>query len=139
MRCRVKAKATRDVSIVIHRRPHFSATNAVVPEPHVGSITRSPGSVDMSKQRSITLGLVCTTYSLSPGRPAVIVSVQRDVYGIPWKSSMYRTYDKDALRGDMRLARRSRSIPASLVDQRRCRGGRNLLLSSSTGNQEAAP
>ena len=46
---------------VIQRRPYCSATRAVVPEPHVGSITRSPGSVVMRTQRAITFGLVCTT------------------------------------------------------------------------------
>ena len=33
----------------------------VVPEPHVGSSTRSPGSLAMRMQRWITLELVCTT------------------------------------------------------------------------------
>ena len=44
MRARASASATREVSIVIQRRPHCSATVAVVPEPQVGSSTRSPGS-----------------------------------------------------------------------------------------------
>ena len=56
-----KAKATRDVSIVIHRRPQFSATVAVVPEPQVGSRTKSPGSVAISMQRSTMRSLVWTT------------------------------------------------------------------------------
>ena len=41
--------------MVIQRRPHCSATKAVVPEPQVGSSTRSPGSVVMRRQRSIDL------------------------------------------------------------------------------------
>ena len=57
---RAKAKATREVSSVIQRRPHCSATNAVVPEPQVGSRTRSPGSVTINRQRSTTFGRVCT-------------------------------------------------------------------------------
>src|SRR5688572_6498972 len=35
-RVRASARATRLVSVVIHRRPHCSATKAVVPEPQVG-------------------------------------------------------------------------------------------------------
>ena len=35
MRARAKAKATLDVSMVIQRRPHCSATVAVVPDPQV--------------------------------------------------------------------------------------------------------
>ena len=50
------ANATRLVSIVIHRRPHSSATTAVVPLPHVGSSTKSPGSVAIRMQRSMTFG-----------------------------------------------------------------------------------
>ena len=57
-RWRASASATREVSIVIQRRPHCSATNAVVPDPHVGSRTRSPGSVHISMQRSMTLVFV---------------------------------------------------------------------------------
>ena len=55
MRARASARATREVSMVIQRRPHCSATYAVVPEPQVGSRTRSPGSVAMRMQRSMTL------------------------------------------------------------------------------------
>ena len=61
IRCRAIAVATGEVSIVIQRRPHRSALYAVVAPPHVGSRTRSPGSVAMSRQRSITLLAVCTT------------------------------------------------------------------------------
>ena len=53
---------TRLVSVVIQRRPQSSATNAVVPLPHVGSSTKSPGSVVIKRQRSITFALVWTTY-----------------------------------------------------------------------------
>ena len=42
-RWRASASATRDVSIVIHRRPHCSATYAVVPEPQVGSSNKVTG------------------------------------------------------------------------------------------------
>jgi len=60
-RWRARARATLEVSIVIQRRPHCSATYALVPLPHVGSSTKSPGSVHMSMQRSMTLVLVWTT------------------------------------------------------------------------------
>src|SRR5579875_994947 len=58
---RASASATRLVSMVIQRRPHCSATYAVVPEPHVGSSTRSPGSVVMSKQR-FTSSSICLNH-----------------------------------------------------------------------------
>ena len=64
VRARARAKATREVSMVIQRRPHCSATYAVVPEPQVGSRTRSPGSVAMRRQRWITSWFVWTTYCL---------------------------------------------------------------------------
>ena len=35
MRARARASATREVSMVIQRRPHCSATYALVPEPQV--------------------------------------------------------------------------------------------------------
>jgi nitrite reductase (NADH) large subunit len=60
-RVRARASATRLVSMVIHRRPHCSATTEVEPDPHVGSRTRSPGSVVMSRQRSTALSAVWTT------------------------------------------------------------------------------
>src|SRR5512142_2819893 len=65
MRVRASVTATRLVSIVIHRRPHCSATYAVVPEPQVGSRTRSPGSVDMRIHRSTIFEEVSITYFLS--------------------------------------------------------------------------
>ena len=52
------ANGTRDVSHVSHRRPHPSATKAVVPEPQVGSRTKSPGRVVIKMQRSMTFGEV---------------------------------------------------------------------------------
>ena len=55
---RAKARATREVSTVIHLRPHCSATMAVVPDPQVGSRTKSPGSVAMRMHLSITFGRV---------------------------------------------------------------------------------
>src|SRR3989304_1250169 len=76
IRARASASATREVSIVIQRRPHCSAAKAVVPEPQVGSRTRSPGSVVISRQRSITLGLVCTTYIFFSPNVEGTVSVQ---------------------------------------------------------------
>ena len=65
MRARAKAKATREVSMVIHRLPHCSATLAVVPAPHVGSNIRSPGSVVIRMQRWIGFTEVSTIYRLS--------------------------------------------------------------------------
>ena len=53
--------ATREVSIVTHRRPHCSATTAVVPEPQVISSTKSPGSVAINMQRRTADRAVCTT------------------------------------------------------------------------------
>jgi Mrp family chromosome partitioning ATPase len=64
-----------------------SPAAALVPEPQVGSRMRSPGSVVMRIQRSTTLGLVCTTYILSPGRPAIAVSDQMFVAMYTGKSS----------------------------------------------------
>src|SRR5204863_3150652 len=91
MRARAKASATRDVSIVIQRRPHCSATVAVVPEPQVGSSTRSPGSVAINMQRfhnlnaclnDINLLLVpqktselCVLPQIVHGRERVIVEI----------------------------------------------------------------
>jgi hypothetical protein len=40
------------------RRPHCPEMAGVVPEPQVGSIKRSPRSVAMKRQRSMTRGLV---------------------------------------------------------------------------------
>ena len=67
MRARASASATREVSIVIQRRPHCSATVAVVPEPQVGSSTRSPGSVAMGKSQEFDP--VCgTPWQLNSGK-----------------------------------------------------------------------
>ena len=85
-------KATRLVSMVIQRRPHCSATKAVVPLPHVGSSTRSPGSVVINMQRSMILCDVWTTYNLSDANPAIVVSVQRLVKGVTGKSANSLTY-----------------------------------------------
>src|SRR3972149_6993383 len=60
-RLRGSGSATRLGSVVIHRRPHCSATYAVVPEPQVGSKTRSPGSVVIRRQRATELVDVWTT------------------------------------------------------------------------------
>ena len=62
IRWRASATGTREESQVIHRRSHFSAHQAVVREPQVGSRTRSLGSGAISKQCSTTLGLVWTTH-----------------------------------------------------------------------------
>ena len=61
---RAMAMVTRLVSMVIQRRPHFSAISAVTPLPQVGSSMRSPGSVVMCRHRSITGLAVWTTYRL---------------------------------------------------------------------------
>ena len=53
--------------MVIHRRPHRSAICAVTPDPHVGSSTRSPGSVAIRMQRSTTESAVWTAYLLRGG------------------------------------------------------------------------
>lgn len=47
-----RAGETREVSMVIQRRPHCLATQAVVPEPQVGSRTKSPGSAIRRRQRA---------------------------------------------------------------------------------------
>jgi hypothetical protein len=80
MRARARASATREVSIVIQRRPHCSATVAVVPEPQVGSRTRSPGSVAMRRQRS----------TFASAKPLTAVSAQWSAIGETEKSSRYR-------------------------------------------------
>ena len=68
--------------MVIQRRPHCSATVAVVPEPQVGSSTRSPGSVVIRMQRWTTFADVSTTYLLSETKPAIPVSNQRLLLGV---------------------------------------------------------
>ena len=69
--------AMRLVSLVIQRRPHCSATWAVVPLPQVGSSTRSPGSVVIRMQRWTTFAVVWTTYTFSSANPATVVSSQK--------------------------------------------------------------
>src|SRR3546814_17191585 len=76
-RCFVSVIATRLVSHVTQRRPHASAQYAVVPDPQVGSKTRSPGSVAINIQRSIILWLVCTTYDFSEASKPHFVSRDR--------------------------------------------------------------
>lgn len=66
MRHLVMASAVFDVSHMIQRRPSFSAAYAVVPEPPVMSMTRSPGSEHMAMHRSMTASLVWTVYILPP-------------------------------------------------------------------------
>ncbi len=88
-RCRAMAAATRELSTVIHRRPHCSATNAVVPLPHVGSSTRSPGSVVINMQRWIIFVAVWTTYTRSLAPP---VSSQTLVKADCPKSVLKRRY-----------------------------------------------
>ena len=56
-RCFARVIDTRDVSQVIQRRPHCSATYAVVPDPHVGSKTEIAGSVVIRSARSMTFGI----------------------------------------------------------------------------------
>src|SRR5260370_11961231 len=92
MRARASASATREVSMVIHRRPHSSAAYAVVPEPHVGSSTRSPGSVAIMMHLWTTFVDVWTTYTLSSVNPVIITSRHRLFKGDTGKSSKYRLY-----------------------------------------------
>ena len=77
---------------MIQRRPHFSAHHAVVPEPQVGSNTRSPGSEVIRRQRSTTLVLVWTTYTFSSVKLPVRVSVQRLPRSLYGKSEAKRRY-----------------------------------------------
>src|SRR5579871_5760448 len=115
IRARASANATRDVSMVIQRRPHCSATKAAVPEPHVGSRTRSPGSVAIKTQRSVTLVLVWTTYILGSPNPAVVVSSHWLVSEKTRKSSKKRTYLNVLPAANRRDAFLSRSIPSRFV------------------------
>src|SRR5690242_14734427 len=118
MRALASASATRDVSIVIQRRPHCSATYAVVPEPQVGSSTRSPGSVVIRIQRSTIFVFVCTTYIFSALNPPWETSVQMLFSGDAEKSSKYLTYPTPPRELIFILpARLIRSIPVSLVSQ----------------------
>src|ERR1700737_2149313 len=80
-RVRASVRHTRLVSIVIQRRPHCSATYAVVPDPHVGSSTRSPGSVVIRMHLSSTFVLVWTTNSLGSPNPLTDVSRHVSVIG----------------------------------------------------------
>src|SRR5260370_41993855 len=87
--CWARVVATREVSHVIQRRPHCSATEAVVPDPHVGSNARSPGSGVIRRHRWMTFGFVCATYTRFW---APITSVQTLPRGAGGKSSTYRPY-----------------------------------------------
>ena len=87
IRARARARATREVSMVIQRRPHCSATYAVVPEPQVGSSSRSPGSVAIRMQRSMTFSAVWTTYNLEAANVLRTVSDQTLLYSVTGKSS----------------------------------------------------
>src|ERR1700679_3341427 len=117
MRTLARASATREVSAVIHRLPHCSATNAVVPDPHVGSRTRSPGSVAKSTQRATTLVFVSTTYLLSCASNPHRVSSHRLFTGITGKSRNRLKYEIDALRGMSRFDIPSLFNPTMLVFQ----------------------
>ena len=108
MRARAKAMATREVSAVIQGRPHCSATYAVVPEPQVGSRTRSPGSVVINTQRSTTRTFVWTTNTLESPKPLTPVSGQRLFRAPNRKSSKYRTNRSSFPTGKSRFARSSR-------------------------------
>ena len=116
-RCRASASGTRDVSMVIQRRPHCSATYAVVPEPQVGSRTRSPGSVVIRRQRWMTFTLVWTTYALSRASKPHFVSSQTLPISETAKSSMYRMYESDLSRCMTRRAATRRCIPSIVVFQ----------------------
>src|SRR5436190_20197030 len=108
--------------MVIHLRPHCSATYAVVPLPHVGSRTRSPGSVVIRTQREITLVDDCTTYNFSSPRLDIIVSDHAVLSGITGKSSRYRLYANSCVRAISRPAHSHFFIPSGLVDQNRLPG-----------------
>ena len=72
MRWRATAMDTAEVSMAIQRRPQRSAVKGIAPEPQVGSRTRSPGSVVMSRTRRNTSGGVSTMYGLSIGAPMFV-------------------------------------------------------------------
>src|SRR5439155_14148360 len=100
-RVRASASATRDVSMVIHRRPHCSATYAVVPDPHVGSKTRSPGSVVIRMQRLTSSVFVWTTYMGADAPPSP--SHQLDIR-LAEGVDEYRTNLTSFFRGNRRSA-----------------------------------
>ena len=85
--CLVSVIEILDESHVIHLLPNFSAIKDVVPEPHVGSKTKSPGSVDINIHLCITKGLVSTTNLLCKNE--FIVSVQTFSNSVYGKSSKY--------------------------------------------------
>ena len=115
-RSRASASATRLVSIVTQRRPHFSETAAVVPDRQVGSNTRSPGSVVMRTQRSMIFGFVSTTYCFFRSvNPATLVSVQMFVRRIAPKSSAYLMYRKVLPTTANRLSCANPAIPSSRI------------------------
>src|SRR5690606_1960421 len=120
-RALARASATLDVSITIQRRPHCSATYAVVPEPQVGSSTKSPGSVVIKIQRLTTSGLVSTTYV---GFAGPLSWVQRLLSGTTGESVQYcRAYNRRPV-PLKRPARARRNIPSGhLTDQWRPLGG----------------
>ena len=137
IRCRASASATREVSIVIQRRPHCSATKAVVPEPQVGSSTRSPGSVDISMQRSTPW---CRLHDVdlvgpSSGSP---VSSQMLLSGNAGKSSRNRTYASVFLRPCTRRAARVVPCLARWSSTDSAVGGEDRAV-DLTGNHDAAP
>src|SRR5271155_5037828 len=111
-RCLARVVATREVSQVIQRRPHCSATTAVVPEPQVGSNTRSPGSVVIKTQRAIALVTVCTTEIFGSLYPLEPVSAQIVVSGKAGKSSTKRTYLNFEVASKRRLFLAKLSSPA---------------------------
>src|SRR5579885_118095 len=114
-RCFANVSATRDVSHVIHRRPNFSALAAVVPEPQVGSKTRSPGSVVITRHLSTTLGLVSTTYRFFLPNPLIAVSFQMQSISTTGKSSRYLLYRRVLPTSISRLAVASLAIPPVLT------------------------
>ncbi len=137
-RWRASASGTREVSIVIQRRPHFSDTCAVVPEPHEGSRTKSPGIVESRMQRSTILLFVCTTYSLSSTKPPVAVSAHRLDIGRNAKSSQKRAKYSPPDVACSRLASARPDIPAGVVPHHRAPGA-NFLPSNSNSKRLPGP
>ena len=128
--------------MVIHRRPHCSATMAVVPDPHVGSSTRSPGSVVIRMHRSIDRWLRSEPHRPS-GRRGFgcrrCPSMQLDS-GNAGKSSMITDVSQEYswLPATLFAAIRRR-IPSWFVFHRVCMVGVKGRPSISTVNHDAAP
>ena len=119
---------------MIHRRPHCSATNAVVPEPHVGSRTRSPGSVDISRHRSTTLRCRLNDVELVAVRTALPCRVRPDCSqaGRHGKSSMIPDVAEVFPSRERGRHATSRSMPSRLVFHPPVAGRRKAFPSTLT-------